>query len=228
MTFFGSATTAVWLGILLALSPCPLATNITAVSYLGRHLGNPWHTVFSGAAYAAGRASAYALLGMILGMGFAAAPSLSFFLQAHTNKILGPLLVLGGVLMLDVLPLNFSIPTLGGLRGMAIRQGWPGAFLLGGLFALAFCPVSAALFFGSLLPLTVRSDLGTTLPALFGIGSALPAIAFALVVAFGGKKLSQIFTGVTAAERWARRATGAMFVALGGYTTFQGWFGVLF
>jgi len=226
-SLWGAAIAATWLGVLVALSPCPLATNIAAVSYLGRHLENPWRTLYAGAAYAAGRALTYTLLGMALGLGLAAAPSLSFFLQTHMQKVLGPLLLLGGLVLLEVLPLpSFSLNFFGDLQERAAGRGWGGAFLLGGLLALSFCPVSAALFFGSLLPLTVRNNLGSALPALFGVGSALPAVAFALVLAFGGHRLSQIFSRVTAAEGYARRITGIMFVALGGYFSLQGWLGV--
>jgi threonine/homoserine/homoserine lactone efflux protein len=89
--------------------------------------------------------------------------------------------------------------------------------LLGVVFALSFCPLSAALFFGSLIPLAIRNGSRVLLPSLYGVGTALPVFAFALVIALGARSLATVFRRLTQVERVARWATGAVFVGVGIY-----------
>ena len=165
-----SAGSAVWLGLLTSISPCPLATNVAAISYLGRRVDSPRHVLGGGLLYTAGRTVAYVALGFVFVMGLLSMPETSQFLQRHMNRILGPVLIVAGILLLEVFR-----PVLPGLgrRGERLRQhleakGVWGALPLGALFALSFCPVSAALFFGSLVPLAVRFDSPVLIPTLYG------------------------------------------------------------
>ena len=213
------AVSALWLGILTSMSPCPLATNIAAVSYIGRQYRSPARVTFSSLAYVLGRMGAYLGLGALLVAGLLSAPGLSMFLQKSMNKILGPVLILTGMVLLDLL----RFPTLGGGVGEKMREkagqgGIPGAGLLGILFALSFCPVSAALFFGSLLPLSVAKDSPVFYPLLFGFGTGIPVIAFAVMIAFGMRSIEAVFRGVTRVELWVRRITGAVFIVAGSTT----------
>ena len=211
---------AVWLGVLTSISPCPLATNITAMSFVARRVGRPSAVLFSGVLYTLGRALTYLVLGVLLVSSLLSAPQLSLALQKNMNSVLGPILILVGMVLLDLLVL----PRLG--RGTMTRAGervagwgvW-GAGLLGILFALSFCPVSAALFFGSLLPLAVKVGSRAALPALYGVGTAVPVLFFAGLLAAGSQSVSRIFNRLTGLEKWARRATGAVFVAAGIYYT---------
>jgi len=212
------AVSALWLGILTSLSPCPLATNIAAVSYIGRQYRSPAEVTFSSLAYVLGRMGAYIALGALLVTGLLSAPRISMFLQESINKVLGPVLILVGMILLDLL----RFPTLGGgvggkMREKAEQGGIPGAGLLGVLFALSFCPVSAALFFGSLIPLSVAKDSPVIYPLLFGFGTGIPVIVFAVMIAFGMRSIEAVFRGVTRVELWVRRITGAVFIVAGLY-----------
>lgn len=216
-----SAGSAVWLGLLTSISPCPLATNVAAISYLGRRVDHPRHVLGGGLLYTTGRAAVYVTLGFVCVMGLLSMPETSQFLQRHMNRILGPVLIVAGGLLLEVV--SPDLPGLG-RRGEQLRQrlagkGVWGALPLGALFALSFCPVSAALFFGSLVPLAVRFDSPVLLPALYGTGTALPVVAFALLIAFGARFVAKAFDRVAVVERWARRLTGIVFVGVGIYMT---------
>lgn len=214
----GAAATAIWLGILTSISPCPLATNIAAVSFISRRIERPWHVILSAGAYSFGRAFAYMGVAAVVVTGLLSIPGVSQFLQRYMNKLLGPLLVLAGMYLLDLIRVGIS--TSAGseeLRQKAAGGGPVGAALLGALFALSFCPVSAALFFGSLIPLSLEHGSRLLLPVIFGIGTALPVAILAIVGASGTKALSTVFKRVGAVEIWVRRATGAVFLAVGIY-----------
>ena len=211
------ALSALWLGILTSLSPCPLATNIAAVSYIGRQYRSPARMTFSSLAYVLGRMGAYLGLGALLVAGLLSAPRISMFLQKSMNKVLGPVLILAGLILLELL----RFPTFRGggetMREKAGQGGISGAGLLGILFALSFCPVSAALFFGSLIPLSVSGNSPVFYPLLFGFGTGIPVIVFAVMIAFGMRSIEAVFRGVTRAELWVRRITGAVFIVAGLY-----------
>jgi hypothetical protein len=210
------AAAALWLGALTSISPCPLATNIAAVSFLGRGLASPRRVFFSGVLYALGRSLAYLALGALLVGSVLSAPGLSMFLQRSMNKLLGPLLIVVGMFLLDLI--SFSLPGSGVSEPMRKRLdalGPWGALPLGVLFALTFCPVSAALFFGSLIPLSVRVGSSVLLPGLYGLGTALPALAFAALVAVSAHSVGKAFNALSKVEWWARSITGWLFLAIG-------------
>jgi cytochrome c-type biogenesis protein len=210
---------ALWLGIMTSISPCPLATNIAALSFLARQASDPQRVFWGGTAYTLGRIASYTLLAALLVSGLLSAPGVSFFLQKHMNQLMGPLIVLTGAALLDYLP--FPSINFGG--GQKLKKfsssGVPGAFLMGGGFALAFCPVSAALFFMGLIPLALKEGSRFTLPALYGFGTALPVAVLAVAVVFGVKKAADVFNRMAAVEKWMRLLTGWVFVLLGVYLT---------
>jgi len=210
--------TSLWLGVLTSISPCPLATNIAAVSYLARRADRPRLVLLSAFTYSLGRALAYAAVSAVVVLGLLSVPGLSQFLQRYMNKLLGPLLVVVGMYLLGLLSAGIST-TAGSeeLRKKAAEGGALGALLLGVLFALSFCPVSAALFFGSLVPLSLQHGSKVVLPVVYGLGTALPVVALALVASGGTKALGAAMKRVGAFETWARRVTGAVFVAVGIY-----------
>ncbi len=209
---------AFWLGILTSISPCPLTTNIAAISYVGRRVGKPASVLQAGLLYTAGRTLAYLLLGMLLVGSLLSAPSLSQVLQKHMNMALGPVLIVVGLILLELIPLPVGSSGLSAaLQNKADSLGIGGAGLLGMVFALSFCPTSAALFFGSLLPLAVQQQSGILLPGVYGLATGLPVLLFALLLAFGTNKVAQAFNRIAAFEIWARRITGLLFVLIGGY-----------
>jgi cytochrome c biogenesis protein CcdA len=212
------AASAFWFGLLTSISPCPLATNITAMSFVGRRVGSPGKVLLAGVLYTVGRALTYMTLGALLVASLLSAPRLSLVLQRTMNKALGPILIVVGVLLLGVIPLRLPSSGLSQRIGERIAKWGPfGALLLGALFALTFCPVSAAFFFGSLLPLAVEQQSPVLLPALFGIGTAIPVLGFAVAIALGAKSLGKVFGKIAKIERWVRLATGVVFIGVGIY-----------
>lgn len=216
--YLWGAASALWLGILTSISPCPLATNVVAISYIGKRVGRTRLVLASGLLYVAGRMLTYLVLGIILVAGLLSIPELSRFLQKYINLFLGPILIFTGIILLGVI--RVSTRGIGlGERVKARVEGygvWGGA-LLGILFALSFCPVSAALFFGSLTTLAVKHDSRFLFPLLYGLGTGLPVIAFAFVIAFGAQAVGGLFNRLSQFELWARRLTGGIFVAVGIY-----------
>ena len=211
---------ALWLGILTSISPCPLATNIAAVSFLSKKIAHPFMVFVSGLAYTVGRMVAYAALGWIIISSLLSVPEVAQFLQKYMSKAVGPLLIVTGLFLLEIITIK--------LPGVALSQkhhnklvesGAPGAFLLGLIFALAFCPVSAALFFGSLIPLALNSKAGTILPFIYGVGTGLPVLIFAVAIALGVTSMSHWFNKITKLEYYTRRITGVIFILAGVYYT---------
>ena len=209
---------AMWLGILTSISPCPLATNIVAISYIGRRVDNPRMALWTGLFYTAGRMLTYLILGVLLVSSLLSIPYLSFWLQKYMNQFLGPILILVGMFLLELLSLNTGKHPFGeGIQKRVETWGLWGAGALGFVFALSFCPVSAALFFGSLIPLAIQYESKILLPSLYGVGTALPVFGFAVLIALGAHSLSRVFNWVTRAEWWARRITGGIFIVVGIY-----------
>jgi threonine/homoserine/homoserine lactone efflux protein len=216
-----AAASALWLGILTSISPCPLATNIAAVSFLGRRVDSPRMVIGGGLLYAFGRTIAYVVLGALLLAGLMSAPGVSIFLQRNMNRIVGPLLIVVGLFLLELFRVRLPGPGRSGegLGAKLAARGMWGAAPLGALFALSFCPVSAALFFGSLVPLALEMRSPVLLPTFYGVGTALPVALFAILVAVGARGVGLAFDRLTLVERWARRALAVIFIGVGIYMT---------
>ena len=209
---------AVWLGILTSVSPCPLASNIAAVSFISRDITGTVRVLRAGALYVAGRVLCYSVIAFAISASLLNVPKISHALQLYMPKILGPLLLLTGILLMEWIPL--SMPGLSLHHKTAGRlkdSGALGAALLGFLFALAFCPVSAALFFGSLIPLVLVEKSPLLLPAVYGIGTGLPVLGFALVICFSARNIGKLFHAVSQTECWVRCGTGIVFICIGLY-----------
>lgn len=228
MTPLVAILSSFWLGVLTSVSPCPLATNLAAISYVGRSAGRPSRVVLAGILYTLGRVLAYVTLAILLVASVLASPSVSLWLQEHMNRFLGPLLILVGMVLVGLLDFGLSGVGLGeGLRQRVDRLGIAGAGLLGLLFALSFCPVSAALYFGSLIPLAVSEESSLFLPALYGIGTAVPVLFFAALLAFGTQWMGKAFQKVTAIEWFVRRMTGVVILVIGLYLTLHHVWGIV-
>jgi cytochrome c-type biogenesis protein len=226
-SLFVTIGAALWLGILTSISPCPLATNIAAISYVGRKVEKTRWVLFAGLLYTLGRSLAYVAVALIVTRSMQAIPGVSMFLQKYMNLAIGPLLVVVGLLLLGI----FSFTTNGGmsdrLQKQVDRMGVWGAGLLGIIFALAFCPVSAGLFFGGLIPLAVKGN-AILMSSLYGIGTALPVIVFALILAFAAHLLGAAFKKMTAIEKWVRRITAVVMIVVGVYLILRHNFNVYF
>ena len=209
---------AFWLGILTSISPCPLATNIAAISFVGRRVGSPTKVFMSGLLYTAGRTLTYVVLGVLLVSSLLSALYISHVLQKYMNKALGPILILVGMILVELIQVN--VPGSGVSEKMQKRveaMGTWGAFLLGIVFALSFCPVSAALFFGSLLPVALRYESGVILPLAYGVATGLPVLVFAILIALGAKRVGETYNKLVPLEKWARHVTGVIFILVGVY-----------
>jgi len=209
---------ALWLGILTAISPCPLATNIVAISFLSKKIGHPKIVFLSGLFYTLGRMFSYAGLGFIIISSLLSVPATANFLQKYMNKAFGPILILTGLFLLEIF--KFKMPAFSlseKYQNKLAGGGVAGAFVLGLIFALVFCPVSAALFFGSLIPLALKSELGVTLPFIYGIATGLPVLLFAFVIALGITSLSRWFNRLSRLEYYMRKITAIIFIIAGIY-----------
>ncbi|MDZ7936469.1 MAG: aromatic aminobenezylarsenical efflux permease ArsG family transporter [Emticicia sp.] len=206
------------LGLLTAIAPCPLATNITATAFIAKTITNKAKVLLSGLLYTLGRMFSYTLIGGIIYFG-ASKFQIAKVFQGNGEKFIGPIMVILGLIMLDVIKLNFiktgSITDK--LSEKFKTQGLLGSFLLGALFALAFCPYSGALFFAMLIPMTLSASEGLILPIFFSLGTGLPVIFFAFIIAFSLEKLGKYFKAITKVEKVMRIAAGIIFVITGLY-----------
>jgi len=221
-SFLFVPASAFWLGLLTSLSPCPLATNVTAVAYIGRLVGRPSRVFWAGLLYTLGRALAYVLLCAVVTWGLLSIPGVSFFLQRRMNQVLGPILLLTGLFL--VFAERFKLSSGGGRFSALIQRcadhgGWWGAAPMGFLFALSLCPVSAALFFGSLIPLTVKHKSIMLLPTVYGAGTAVPAVVIAIALSWGGGAVGRAYNRMSGVEHWARWVTATLFILVGVYMT---------
>ena len=212
--------TACWLGLLTAVSPCPLATNLAATACLARRVDSRLRGAMGALVYTLGRVSAYAVIALILKYGILAAPAISQALQRWTTPILGPILILTAMVLLGLitLPVWFSAASQSGAEKWASR-GITGEFILGFLFALSFCPVSAAIFFGSLLPLTLASGQLWAPIMAYGIGTAAPVAVFALIMTASTRASSKLLGGITRTQPFMMKLAGFILLAAGLYLT---------
>jgi len=207
---------ALVLGLLTAISPCPMATNITAIGFISKDLGNRNRVFYNGLIYTLGRTISYTALAFILFLG-ADQFKISSFFQLYGGKIIGPFLVLIGILMLGIIKLNF--PAFNGIT-TRLQQGskysyW-NVFLLGVVFALAFCPYSGVLYFGMLIPLTISTS-GLHLPVVFAIATGIPVILFAWLIAYTVSGVGKLYKGIKSFEYWFRRVVAVAFIGIGIY-----------
>lgn len=226
--FWAAVLTALWTGVITSVNPCPLATNIAALTYISKHSGSHRLAVLAhGGLYALGRALAYIIIGFLLVKSLLSAPSFSFFMQKYGDQALSPILVLAGMYMLEMFGRGFRGFNFFDLAKFKVKGGAVSSLFMGFVFALAFCPISAALYFGVIIPLAVKNSAAFSLPLLYGLGTALPVIGLAVILDFGLKKVSAV-TGLAAKfEKYAKPATAWVFIACGVYLGLKDIFGVL-
>lgn len=205
------------LGLMTAISPCPLATNITAIGFISKDVEHQKKVFRNGLVYTLGRAISYTLLAVIIFIG-ADQFKVSGWFQQYGEKILGPLLIIIGLFMLDILRIKF--PGMSGLTKRFQENGtnnyWE-VLLLGIVFALAFCPYSGVLYFGMLIPMTISSASGLYLPIVFAIATGIPAIIFAWLLAYTVSGVGKLYNSLKIFEIWFRRIISLVFIAIGIY-----------
>jgi cytochrome c biogenesis protein CcdA len=210
---------ALFLGLMTAISPCPMATNIAALAYVSRRATERRYAVMTGALYTLGRMFSYSILGIIIIVAGLEIPGVASFLQDFGEQVMGPLLIVVGVIMLSANRISIGLGggRLSAIGGRVANWGMIGGFLLGALFALAFCPYSAVLFFGVLIPLALKSAGGVALPAVYAIGTGLPVLVFGTLLSVGVARVSNWLNVVTRAEKVIRVATSIIFIGVGIY-----------
>ena len=206
------------LGLMTAISPCPLATNITAIGYISKDIENKKKIFFNGLLYTLGRAISYTLLGVIIYFGASTFHVAKFF-QLYGERILGPLLIIIGLIMLDLI--KIKIPGIHKVSESIERKsksgsGWS-ALLLGAVFALAFCPYSGVLYFGMLIPMSINSPEGLFLPFVFAIATGLPVIIIAYLLAFSVSSIGGFYNKIKIFEMWFWRIVASIFIFVGLY-----------
>jgi cytochrome c biogenesis protein CcdA len=210
---------AFFIGLLMAFSPCPLATNITAIAYVSRKIEDSRHTLLVGTLYSLGRMAAYVGLAALIVYSGLNIQAISFFLQEYGEKLLGPFLVIMGIVMLEII----DVPLPGGhgwlqkIEMYLAERGYAGGFLLGVIFALAFCPFSAVLFFGMLIPIALRTGDAIVVPAVFALATGLPVIIISFLIVHGMKRVTGMMTAAQKMEIWVKRVVAAVFLAVGLY-----------
>ncbi len=205
------------LGLMTAISPCPLATNITAMAYISKDIDNKRKVFINGLVYTLGRSITYTVIGLLFYFG-ASKFLIGGFLQKYGERALGPILILIGLFMLDIIKLNF--PAFNSLNEKMQQKksfGFWGTLLLGIVFALGFCPYSGVLYFGMLIPMTVSSASGLYLPLIFALGTGFPVIIFAWFIAFTVGGISSVYNKVKIFELWFRRIVAVIFILVGIY-----------
>ena len=209
--------TAFILGLMTAISPCPLATNISAIGFISRDIENRRRVFLKGLVYTLGRAISYTNLGIILYFG-ASKMHVSLIFQGWGEKILGPMLIVIGLLMLDFIKIKF--PGFSGLTekiGEHSKRSYWGTLLLGMVFAMAFCPYSGVLYFAMLIPMTIASAGGLYLPVVFAIATGLPVIIFAWLLAYAIGNVGKLYDKIKLFEMWFRRIVAVLFILTGIY-----------
>ena len=209
--------TAFLLGLMTAVSPCPMATNITAIGFISREVESRRRVFINGLVYTAGRALSYTLLALIIFFG-ADQLRISGWFQQYGEKIIGPLLIVIGLLMLDILKIKF--PGLPGLTGRFQKKKfgrYRDVLILGVVFALAFCPYSGVLYFGMLIPMTIGSASGLYLPVIFALATGIPVIIFAWLLAYTVSGVGKLYNRMKIFEIWFRRVISVVFIGIGIY-----------
>ena len=213
--------TAFLLGLLTAISPCPLATNIAAIGYIGKDIEDRRHVFLNGLLYTAGRIVAYTVLGLVLIQIIRQGSSMfdiQKFIGTWSEMLLGPALIVIGLLMLfshrlQLPQFGFNGSNVEGLK----RHGGRGAFLLGVLFAMAFCPTSGMFYFGMLIPMSATATMGYLLPVVFALATALPVLIVAWLLAFSMQEVGRFYGWMKGIERWTTIIVGVLFVLIGLY-----------
>ncbi|MFH1937749.1 MAG: aromatic aminobenezylarsenical efflux permease ArsG family transporter, partial [Bacteroidota bacterium] len=210
-----AALTAFILGLMTAISPCPLATNISAIGFISRDIENRRRVFLKGLIYTLGRAITYTGIGVIIYFG-TSKMNVSLLFQGWGEKLLGPFMILIGLFMLDFI--RIPLPGISDLKDKIAeksqRSYW-GALLLGIIFAMAFCPYSGVLYFAMLIPITIASPDGLLLPLIFAIATGLPVIIFAWLLAYAVGNVGKLYDRIKVFELWFRRVVAVLFIGVG-------------
>lgn len=219
-----SLIAAFFIGLMAAISPCPLATNITAIAFISKNLESGVKTIISGISYTLGRMFAYVLIAALIVYVGVNVVDVSILLQTNAELLLGPLLLIIGLVMLEYIKLGSLKIGGGAVEKMKVelaQKGYLGAFGLGFVFALAFCPFSAVLYFGMMIPLALSASDAIFIPASFSLATGLPVLVAAVALAQGANIVGKYLGHIQTIEQGVRKFAGLMFVLTGIYYLVQ-------
>jgi len=216
---------AFFIGLMVSISPCPLATNITAIAYISKKINNGKSTLITSFVYTLGRMFAYVSLASLIVYIGVNIQAISLFLQNYGEKILGPLLVFVGLVMLNVirLPSFKGSSKLDKIKEKLSEKGHLGSFLLGVIFALTFCPISGVLFFGMLIPLSLKFSDGLLIPSVFAFATGLPVIIISFILAYSVSKTGKVMHKVQTFEKYTRYVVAVIFILIGIFYIWTVW-----
>lgn len=218
----GPLISAILLGLMMAIAPCPMTINITAIGYIGKDLSDRRKVFSNGIFYTLGTIFSYSGLAIILYLG-ADQFRISRFFQQYTEFIIGPLLLVIGILITGLIHLDFPAFSrlTEKLQNRKAFRAWD-SFLLGMILALAFCPYSGVLYFGMLIPLIITAS-SFWLSLVFSVSSGVPVIIFAWLLAFTVSGIGRLFKRLKSFEFWFRKAVAAVFIGVGIYYIIKVW-----
>ncbi len=211
-------------GLVGAVAPCQLTTNLSAMAYVGSRIGGarPGREAL---AYVLGKILVYTVLGALAVAVGRELQAAAIPVAVTVRKVLGPLMIVVGLGFLGVVRLRGSAG-----RGVSawLQARLPGrgpvrAFLLGVAFSLTFCPTLFWLFFGLTIPLALGSAAGWAFPGLFAIGTALPLLAFTVLLMIGTDLTQGFVARVRRSHRLIGRIAGAVFILAGTHDTLTYW-----
>jgi cytochrome c biogenesis protein CcdA len=217
--------TVLLFGLVGALSPCQLTTNLSAIAYVSRRPGEGqiWSEALG---YTVGKMLVYTLLGgAVIILGFTLQQS-AIPIVVITRKIVGPLMIVIGFGLMGLIRLrgSFGERLARWLRAQIPQKGVLGAFLLGTVFSFSFCPTLLWLFFGLMIPLALASTGGWTFPGLFALGTALPLLVFAGLLVSGTDLSSKLTDRLKRYHQNISKVSGGIFILAGVNDTLTYWF----
>jgi cytochrome c biogenesis protein CcdA len=210
---------AFFIGLMNAISPCPMAANITAIAYISKNVGDNKHALTVGLLYTFGRMFTYVILASLIVWFGLNTQIISLALQKYGDKIMGPFLIILGLIMLDVIKFSFfkKSKAFNKFKEKLAAKGYWGSFMLGAVLAVAFCPFSAVLFFGMLIPIAINAGDGIIIPSVFAIATGLPVISLSFILVYSINKLGTAMNYVKKIEQIARKSTAIIIIAVGLY-----------
>ena len=218
------AITALLLGLLTCVSPCPLCSNVTAIGFISRDISSRRRVLWQGIVFVLGRTVAYALLGAVL---IAIIRSGRDLLQLQNvmgtwgERLLAPALIVIGLVMLFSNRLHHHHHDCEIQARRHHKAGLFGAFLLGAFFAMSFCPVSALIYFGVLIPMSAQATGGYLLPVVFSLATSIPVLAVAWTIAYSMHNLGKFVGKLQSFQRWFNIVVALLFIAVGIYHIFE-------
>jgi len=214
---------AFFIGLMNAISPCPMATNITAIAYISKKIDNSKHTLLVGTLYTLGRMFTYVILASAIVWFGLNVQIISLSLQKYSDKIIGPFFILLGLVMLNIIKIHLfkKSDKFNNFKEKIAQNGYFGSFMLGSVLALAFCPFSAVLFFGMLIPLALSTSDTILVPAVFAIATGLPVISFSFILVYSTNKIGATINYTKKIERIVRIIIAAIIISIGLYYTLR-------